>query len=169
MEKWIKKYRLGRSRQVAIWISVTLIFWRSELSNLSLVVLDKLIWKKFQRKVLTEIHYSYWILNCYYNFSYSKYLEKWIKQYKLGRIRQVVIWISVSLTSWKSESSNVSLVVLDKVLLVTLSSWRSESSNLSLVVLDKLIWKKFQRKVLIEINYSYWILNCYLYISNSNF
>ena len=31
-------------------------------------------------------------------------------------IRQVAIWISVAPTSWKSESSNVSLVVLDKLL-----------------------------------------------------
>ena len=31
-------------------------------------------------------------------------------------IRHVAIWISVAPTSWKSESSNVSLVVLDKLL-----------------------------------------------------
>ena len=139
MEKWIKQYKLGRIRQIAIWISVTLTSWksessnvslvvldkvllvtlsswRSESSNLSLVVLDKLIWKKFQRKVLTEIPYSYWILGCDLDFSYSNFLEKWIKKYKLGHIRQVAICISVAPTSWKSESSNVSLVVLDKLL-----------------------------------------------------
>ena len=31
-------------------------------------------------------------------------------------IRQVAIWISVALTSWKSESSNISSVVLEKLL-----------------------------------------------------
>ena len=40
-------------------------------------------------------------------------------------------------TSWKSESSKISLVVLDKLLAIwippTVQSWRSESSNISLV------------------------------------
>ena len=36
----------------------------------------------------------------------------------IGRIRQVAIWISVTVTSWRSESSNVSLVVLDKLIFV---------------------------------------------------
>ena len=30
-------------------------------------------------------------------------------------IRQVAIWILVALTSWKSESSNIGLVVFDKL------------------------------------------------------
>ena len=30
-------------------------------------------------------------------------------------IRQVAIWILVALTSWKSESSNIGLVVLEKL------------------------------------------------------
>ena len=38
-------------------------------------------------------------------------LEKLIKQYKLGHIRQVAICISSPLNSWQSESSNKSLVV----------------------------------------------------------
>ena len=43
-------------------------------------------------------------------------LEKGIKQYKVGRIRQVATYISVTLTSWRSESSNVSLVMLDQLM-----------------------------------------------------
>ena len=34
-----------------------------------------------------------------------------IRQCKSGCIRQVAIWISVTLTSWKSESSNIRLDV----------------------------------------------------------
>ena len=49
-------------------------------------------------------------------FSSRNLLEKWIKQYKLGCIRQITIWILVTLTSWKSESSNRSLFILDKFL-----------------------------------------------------
>ena len=33
-------------------------------------------------------------------------------------LRQVAIWISVTVTSWRSESSNVSLVILDKLIFV---------------------------------------------------
>ena len=47
---------------------------------------------------------------------HSILLEKWIKQYKLGRIRQVAILNSPVVTSWRTESSNISLVVLDKLL-----------------------------------------------------
>ena len=39
-----------------------------------------------------------------------------MKQYKLGHIRHVAIWISPSVNSWRSESSNISLVVLNKLL-----------------------------------------------------
>ena len=67
LEKWIKQYRLGRIRKVAISISVAPTSWWSESSNVSLVVLDKLL------------------------FSHINLLEKWIKQCKLGRIRQVAI------------------------------------------------------------------------------
>ena len=42
-------------------------------------------------------------------------MEKWIKQYKLGHIGRKAIWLSVTVTSWRSESSNISLVVLDKL------------------------------------------------------
>ena len=37
-------------------------------------------------------------------------------KYRLGHIRQVSIWISPVRTSWKSESSNISLVVFDKLI-----------------------------------------------------
>ena len=43
-------------------------------------------------------------------------MEKEIKQYKLGHIRHVAIRISPSVNSWRSESSNISLVVLNKLL-----------------------------------------------------
>ena len=36
-----------------------------------------------------------------------------MKQCKLGCIRQVTIWISVTVNSWRSESSNVGLVTID--------------------------------------------------------
>ena len=48
MEKSFKQYKLGRIRHIAIWISVTVISWRSELSNLSLVLLHRL---KFVKKM----------------------------------------------------------------------------------------------------------------------
>ena len=47
---------------------------------------------------------------------HSILLEKWIKQYKLGRIGQATILNSPVVTSWRTESSNISLVVLDKLL-----------------------------------------------------
>ena len=47
---------------------------------------------------------------------HSILLELCIKQYKLGRIRQVAILNSPVATSWRTESSNISLVVLDKLL-----------------------------------------------------
>ena len=58
---------LGHIRKVAILISVAPTSRWSESSNVSLVVLDKLL------------------------FSHINLLEKWIKQCKLGRIRQVAI------------------------------------------------------------------------------
>ena len=39
--KGVKKYRLGRIRQVAFWISGAVTSGRSEASNVSLVILDK--------------------------------------------------------------------------------------------------------------------------------
>ena len=48
-------------------------------------------------------------------------LEKWLKQYKLGHIRQVAIPFS-AVNSRRSQSSNVSLVVLDKLLFSTLET-----------------------------------------------
>ena len=45
-------------------------------------------------------------------------LKRCIRQCGLGRIGQVAIWISVTVTSWRGESSNVSLVILDKLLFV---------------------------------------------------
>ena len=41
-------------------------------------------------------------------------LEKKIKKYRLGCIRQVAIWIFLVITSWKSDSSMISSVALDK-------------------------------------------------------
>ena len=71
-------------------------------------------------------------------------MEKWIKQYRLGHIRQVAIWVSHIITSWRSDSSNISLVVyvLDKLLFGSpvKTSWRSESRNVSLDALDKLLY-----------------------------
>ena len=46
----------------------------------------------------------------------GKFLENWIKQYRLGHIRQVAIWVFPIITSWGTDSSNISLVVLDKLL-----------------------------------------------------
>ena len=50
------------------------------------------------------------------DFTWGNLLEKEIKQYKLGHIRHVAIRISPSVNSWRSESSNISLVVLNKLL-----------------------------------------------------
>ena len=52
-------------------------------------------------------------------------LKKWIKKLRHGRIRQVAIPISCR-TSWRNESSNVRLVILDKLLYYTrnLSFWK---------------------------------------------
>jgi len=64
----------------------------------------------------------------YLDYSHRNLWEKWIKQYKLDLIRQVAVWISVVLTSWRSESSNISSVILHKVpicisLDLTLEKW----------------------------------------------
>ena len=69
LKKGIKQYILGHISQVAIWIPVTLTSWRSESSNMSLVILDKLLFGCRSRNLL----------------------EKWIKQYQFGNIRQVEI------------------------------------------------------------------------------
>ena len=61
-------------------------------------------------------------MNPYIHRSHGKFLEKLIKKYKLGHIRQVAIWIPVTVTHWRSESSNVSLVVLDKLIFVKIKS-----------------------------------------------
>ena len=58
-------------------------------------------------------------------------LEKSFKQYKLGSNRQGDIWISVAVTSWRRESSNISFIILDKLLYY--------SRNLS-------FWKKYKIK-----------------------
>ena len=73
LEKWIKQYKLGRIRQVAILNSPIVTSWRTESSNISLVILDKLL---------------YW-------FPPGNLLEKWIKKYRLGHIRHIAIWISL--------------------------------------------------------------------------
>ena len=49
-------------------------------------------------------------------FTWGNLLEKGIKQYKLGHVIHVAIWILTSVNSWRSESSNISLVVLNKLL-----------------------------------------------------
>ena len=67
LEKWFEEYKFGRIRKVAIWIYYAGKSWRSESSNVSSVVLDKLL------------------------FTHINLLEKCIKQCKLGRIRQVAI------------------------------------------------------------------------------
>ena len=43
-----------------------------------------------------------------YIHTYVNLLEKWFKKYRLGRISQVAIWISQIISSWRSESSNIS-------------------------------------------------------------
>ena len=52
------------------------------------------------------------------DFSLRNLLEMWIKDYKLCHIRQVTNWISVAVNSWRSESSNISLVILYKLTFV---------------------------------------------------
>ena len=76
----------------------------------------------------SNIIWRWWTTKSYNKFCYCRnrrralwrkhsiLLEKWIKQYKLGRIRQVAILNSPVVTSWRTESSNISLVVLDKLL-----------------------------------------------------
>ena len=91
-------------------ISSKKVFHKSHLiiwSNHNQRLLQKIKWNKFcycrnRRRALWRKH--------------SILLEKWIKQYKLGRIRQVAILNSPIVTSWRTESSNISLVVLDKLL-----------------------------------------------------
>ena len=49
-------------------------------------------------------------------FEFPRIVEKEIKLCRFGRIRQVAFCILPAVKSWRSESSNVSLVVLDKLL-----------------------------------------------------
>ena len=73
------------------------------------------------------------VLNkCIYTQPFGKLLEKWIRQCRLGRIRQVTSGVSPIITSWRRDSSNISLVVLDKLLLYysqNLSFWKIKKSK----------------------------------------
>ena len=68
---------------------------RSDSRNVSLGVLDKLLFEFQFPWLLGEVIHAMlawsYQTGCYLNFSHTNLLEKWIKQCKLGRIRQVAM------------------------------------------------------------------------------
>ena len=94
-------------------------------------------------------------------------MRKLIKQYDLVRIRQIAIWISVTETSCRSESSNVSLVVSDKLIFVKKKSIIDGAVKVeSLLITDNInskvvsFFKESSRLKRLHINGTDFITNC---------
>ena len=87
-------------------------------------------------------------------------LKKWIKKLRHGRIRQVAIPISCR-TSWRNESSNVSLVTLDKLLYYSQNLFFSKIRKIKTDRQDLPIKSPRQRLKMLEVFFDPSVTLCY--------